>query len=151
MAGGGRRLVGHRDDPGIRSNDVYSSSSTDNGTTWSPNIRITDRTVDRRIGIWANGYDVNVPPGIASTNKFLVVGWDDTRNGTQLTQTQDLFTVDMQFEEVGGGTSIVAKVLAAVVGIAVVGLVLLGVSVAGRRRALPAPAPQKAGADRLPR
>jgi hypothetical protein len=124
-----------RNDPGIRANDVYLTSSTDGGVTWSKNTRITDRVVDRRIGIWANGYDVNVPPGIASTNKYLVVGWDDTRNGTQLTQTQDLFTVDMQFQKLGGGTSASAKVaLGAVVGIGVVGLILLSLSVVDRRR-----------------
>jgi hypothetical protein len=125
-----------RNDPGIRANDVYYSSSTDNGTSWSKNMRITDRVVDRRIGIWSNGYDVNVPPGIASTNKFLVVGWDDTRNGTDLTQAQDLFTADVQFEQLGGGTSTAARLaLAAVVGIGIVGLVLLAFSVVNRRRA----------------
>jgi Neuraminidase (sialidase) len=114
---------------------VYLSSSTDNGATWSKNMRITDRVVDRRIGIWANGYDVNVPPGIASTDRFLVVGWDDTRNGTQLTQTQDLFTSDVQFQQLQGGTSTAAKLaLAAVAGIGLVGLVLLSFTIVGRRR-----------------
>jgi hypothetical protein len=129
-----------RNDPGIRGNDVYYTSSSDNGSTWSKNTRITDQIVDRRIGIWANGYDVNVPPGIASTDKFLVVGWDDTRNGNQLTQTQDLFTVDVQLQRVGGGTSGAAKVaLAAVGGVAVVGLVLLLVSLTNRRPAPSSP------------
>jgi len=115
---------------------VYYSSSTDNGTTWSKNIRITDQVVDRRMGIWANGYDVNVPPGIASTDKFLVVGWDDTRNGTQLTQTQDLFTVDVQFEQLGARTSSAARLaLAAGAGIGLVGVILFSYAVVGRRRA----------------
>ena len=71
-----------------------------------------------------------------STRDFLVVGWDDTRNVTQLTQTQDLFTVDVQFRQLGGGTSTAARVaFAAVVGIGRVGLVLLSFSVMGRRRA----------------
>jgi len=125
-----------RNDPGARSHDVYYAYSTDNGTTWSPNIRVTDRIVDRRIGIWGNGFDVSVPPGIASANKLTVVGWDDTRNGDQLTQTQDLFTVDVQMEKIGGGSSVAAKVaLAAVCGIVVVGLVLLVASRVGRQEA----------------
>lgn len=125
-----------RNDTGIRSHDVYYSSSNDNGTTWSKNLRLTDRVVDRRIGIWGNGFDVSVPPGIASTDKLVVVGWDDTRNGSQLTQTQDLFTVDVQYASVGGGTSTGAKAaLAAVAGIGVVGLILLLASRFARRPA----------------
>jgi Neuraminidase (sialidase) len=121
--------------PPIRSHDVYYASSTDNGTTWSKNIRLTDQIVDRRIGIWGNGFDVSAPPGIASTNQLLVVGWDDTRNGTQLTQTQDLFTVDVQYERLGGGTSKAAKVAMAAVGaVGLVGLILLVSSRAARRR-----------------
>lgn len=125
-----------RNDPGVRSHDVYYSSSDDSGVTWAPNVRITDRLVDRRIGIWGNGFDVSAPPGIASTDKLLVVGWDDTRNGDQLTQTQDLFTVDVQMERLGGGTSKAAKLaLAGVGGIVVVGLILVVASRATRREA----------------
>ena len=125
-----------RNDTGIRSHDVYYSSSADNGTTWSKNVRLTDRVVDRRIGIWGNGFDVSVPPGIASTDKLVVVGWDDTRNGSQLTQTQDLFTVDVQYASLGGGTSTGAKAaLAAVAGVGVVGLILLVASRLTRRPA----------------
>ncbi len=125
-----------RNDPGIRSHDVYLASSTDNGVTWSPNVRITDRVDDRRIGIWANNFDVSPPPGVASTDKFLVIGWDDTRNFDQVTQGQDLYTADVQFQRLGGGMSKVAKgVLAAGAGIAVVGLVLFAAGALARRRA----------------
>ncbi len=66
----------------------------------------------------------------------MVVGSDDTRNGTQLTQTQDLFTVDLQYATVGGGTSKAAKIaLVAVGAVGVVGLVLLLASALNRRRA----------------
>jgi hypothetical protein len=124
-----------RNDPGIRSHDVYMSSSTDNGATWSKNVRVTDQVIDRRIGIWANGYDVAVPPGIIATDKLTVIGWDDTRNFDQITQGEDLFTSSAQFAELGGGPSKAAKVaLAAVVAVAAVGLVLLIVSMATRTR-----------------
>jgi hypothetical protein len=123
-----------RNDPGIRSHDVYYTTSSDSGATWSKNMRITDRVDDRRIGIWANNYDVAVPPGIASTNKLTIVGWDDTRNFTVVTQGQDLYTADVQFATLGGGASKVTKgVLAGVAGIAVVGLALLGVGLLVRR------------------
>ena len=124
-----------RNDKGIRSHDVYLASSADNGATWSENMRITDRVVDRRIGIWANNFDVSALPGIASTNRFTVVGWDDTRNFDQVTQGQDLFTADVQLQRLGGGASKVTKgVLAAVAGIALVGLALFGAGLLARRR-----------------
>lgn len=134
-----------RNDTGIRSHDVYMAWSTDNGATWSKNVRVTDQIIDRRIGIWANGYDVSAPPGVASTDKLTVIGWDDTRNFNALTQGQDLFTSTAQYASLGGGLSKAAKVaLAAVAAVAVLGLVLLGVSLATRTRQVPparSPAP----------
>ena len=61
-------------------NDVYHTFSTDNGVTWAKNDRITDQSIDRRIGVFGSGYDVSSPPGIASTNAYTIIGWDDTRN-----------------------------------------------------------------------
>jgi len=43
-----------RSDPGIRGNDVYYSHSEDNGKAWSKNMRVTDRTIDRKLGVWGN-------------------------------------------------------------------------------------------------
>ncbi len=123
-----------RDDPGTRSNDVYYTSSSDNGTTWSKNIRITDRSIDRNIGVFANNADVNAPPGLAVTKAFTLVAWDDTRNGDAVGQAQDLYSVNVQYEEIGGGTSNATKVaLAGVVGLLIVGLALLAVSMLTKR------------------
>jgi hypothetical protein len=122
-----------RNDPGTRVNDVYYTTSDDNGTTWSKNIRITDKSIDRKIGVFANNADVNAPPGLAATNAFTVVGWDDTRNGDAVGQAQDIYASNVQYAKVGGGTSKAAKVaLAGVVGILVVGLALLAVSMVTR-------------------
>ncbi|HEX3621685.1 MAG TPA: sialidase family protein [Acidimicrobiales bacterium] len=127
-----------RNDPGIRAQDVYMTSSTDNGATWAKNTRVTDQLINRKIGIWANGYDVAVPPGVASTDKLTVVGWDDTRNFNELTQGQDLYTSEAQFATLGGGPSKAAKVaLAAVGAVAILGLILLAVSLATRTRPTP--------------
>ena len=127
-----------RNDPGIRAQDVYMTSSTDNGVTWSKNVRVTDRIIDRRIGIWGNGYDQSSPPGIASTDKFLVVSWDDTRNFDAVTQGQDLFTTEMQLATLGGGTSKAVKiVVAGFVGLVAVGLMLLLVALVTRNRSGP--------------
>ncbi len=51
-----------RDDPGIRSNDVYYAYSEDDGVTWSKNYRVSDQTIDRRYGVWGNNFDQNSPP-----------------------------------------------------------------------------------------
>ena len=144
-----------RDDPGIRSNDVYYAYSNDDGVTWSKNIRVSDQTIDRRFGVWGNNFDQNSPPALASTNQFALMGWDDTRLSrgeagvvdiaNPSTQqgfgggVQDIFTSAVQFEAIGGGSSKAAKVvLAGVVGLLGVGLILLAVGMAGRRRGDPA-------------
>ncbi len=123
-----------RNDPGTRSNDVYLTSSSDNGTTWSKNVRITDRSIDRKIGVFANNADVNAPPGLAATKAFTLVAWDDTRNGDAVGQAQDIYSANVQYAEIGGGSSSAAKVaLAGVVGLLLVGLALLVVSMLSRR------------------
>jgi hypothetical protein len=146
-----------RDDPGIRANDVYYTYSEDNGDTWAANRRITDQTIDRRFGVWGNNFDQNSPPGLASTDEYALLAWDDTRlsrgeDGRVVAEdpvlagegvgggVQDVFVSAVQFETIGGGTSSAAKaVLAGVVGLVAVGLVLLIVVMAGRRRSGPPP------------
>jgi hypothetical protein len=139
-----------RDDPGIRSNDVYYAYSEDDGQTWSKNMRISDQTIDRRFGVWGNNFDQNSPPALASTNQFAFLGWDDTRfsrgeDGQIILASpigsegigggvQDIFVSAVQFEKIGAGTSKTAQiVLAGVVGLLAVGLILLAVGMAGRR------------------
>lgn len=124
-----------RDNPGVIGNDAYYAFSSDNGATWSKNIRISDRTVNRRIGPFGNNFDLWGPPGLASTDAFAVVAWDDTRNGDQLTQTQDIYAAAVQHEVIGGGRSEAARyALAAIVGLCVAGLVFLVFSLASARR-----------------
>ena len=125
-----------RNDPGVSANDVYYTSSSDNGDNWTPNQRISDRLINRKIGPFAGNFDLNAPPGIASTEEFALIGWDDTRNGDAATETQDIFVAAVQYQAVGGGTSKAAKyALAGVVGLLVVGLLLLAGSLATRGRA----------------
>lgn len=131
-----------RNDPGITfGNDVYSVSSTDNGTAWSKNIRVTDKLIDRRIGVFGNNFDVSGPPALATTNAFAIFGWDDTRNakpGELGAGTQDLFTSAVQYKAVAGGTSKGLKiVLAALAGLVFVGLVLLVAAMGGKGRFRP--------------
>jgi hypothetical protein len=125
-----------RDDRGAIATDVYYSYSKDNGDTWSKNIRLTDRSVSRRIGVWSNGYDMRMPIGVASTNKVAVFAWDDTRNADKLTEGQDVYSSIVQHEALGSGSNDALRyAVAALAGLGAVGLILLVVSVVtGKRR-----------------
>jgi hypothetical protein len=137
-----------RDDPGTYSNDVYYSSSTDNGATWSKNVKVSDRSINRKIGPWSNGFDERQPPGIAATDAYTVLAWDDTRNGDAVSQTQDIYSDEVQYEAIGAGTSRTAKlVLAGAAGLVAVGLILAGIAVLTGAFARGGPPPQGAAAD----
>lgn len=124
-----------RDDPGTYVNDVYYTSSTDSGRTWAKNIRVTDRSVNRKIGPWSNNFDLRQPPGIASNSAYALLAWDDTRNGDPVGQAQDVFGAAVQYEALAGGTSNALKyVIAGVIAIMVVGAMLLVLALAARRR-----------------
>jgi len=130
-----------RFDPGIRSNDVVYTYSRDNGETWSKNERISDQSIDRRIGVWGFNYDITSPPSLASADEFAILGWDDPRHSDSSVADnlavggglQDIFVANAQFSAVGGGASKVAKmIVAGVVGLLAVGLILLVVAMAAR-------------------
>ena len=129
-----------RNDTGAFQNDVYLSSSFDGGATWSPNRRVTDRSINRRIGPWSNGYDVRQPPGLVSTAPYTIVGWDDTRNGDTDTQAQDIYGSFVQFEDLPPTTPRALVLgLAAVLGLALAGVIVSLVAFVVRRRAAPPP------------
>ena len=131
-----------RNDPGFRANDVYMTTSNDNGVTWGKNVRVTDQSIDRRIGIWSTNFDITSPPGLATTKQYTMLSWDDTRN-TDLSAPdarslggglQDIYVSSVQYQELGGGVSRAAKIaLAAVVGLLAVGLALVAVAMISRR------------------
>lgn len=78
------------EEPSNRFQDVYYTYSTDGGSTWSSDIRVTDRLIDRSIGVFSTqGLRGNV--GLASTERAALLAWSDTRNGTEETQSQDIY------------------------------------------------------------
>lgn len=77
--------------------DVYYTHSTDGGRTWAPGLRVTDRSIDRRIGVW-NTNGLRGPTGIASTDQVAYLTWDDSRNGNEENQTQDVYFSRVRFE-----------------------------------------------------
>lgn len=137
-----------RDDPGTYSNDVYYAYSTDNGKSWTKNLRLTDQSINRLIGPWSNGFDMRQPPGIASADAVAVAGWDDTRNGDPIGQAQDIYSSVVQFTAISGGVSNTIKlIIAGLVGLAIVGLILLVVALSRRP---PAPRLERARAGKEP-
>ena len=79
--------------------DIFASSSYDKGRTWSPNIRISDRSSDRSIGVWSNNVGSAGPVGVASTNDAVYFAWQDTRNGNVITDAEDVYTASLQLDE----------------------------------------------------
>lgn len=75
--------------------DVYYAFSDDKGTTLSPNVRISDRSADRSIGVWSNNVGSAGPVGLVSTNRRAYFAWQDTRNGTPITQAEDVYMASL--------------------------------------------------------
>ncbi len=59
--------------------DVYYSSSTDAGATWSPNMRVTNPSVDGKQGATFNNIDTRGPIGLQSTSAMAYLAWPDSR------------------------------------------------------------------------
>lgn len=73
--------------------DVYYTSSSDRGRTMRPNLRITDRAIDRSLGVWKFASKFNV--GITSTNDTVNFAWQDTRNAIRDTSAEDVYATSL--------------------------------------------------------
>ena len=110
--------------------DVYYTSSSDGGATWSANVRLNDLQIDRMKGLWNNQYFIQVPPAMASTDAFAVGAWSDTRNGDDQNPSQDIYAAPIAYDAstipagYAGATSGYSGGAVALVGI-VVGLAAL--------------------------
>ena len=130
----------YRNDAGLKEGDrratfqdVYYASSTDGGRSFSKNVRINDRTIDRRFG--PDQGSINGPVGVASTDKMAFLAWDDTRNGNTTTASQDIYFSRARYAPPaeafragsGEGTSPwLAGLMGAAVMLAIGGIVLVG-------------------------
>lgn len=114
-----------RDGAGLYATDVYYAYSHDNGLTWSPNFRVTERSIDRRVGTWSNNFDYRAPPSVASRLETVIVGWDDTALGDDVTNTQDLMLARIQLTELPAEASALPYVMAVLLGLVAGGAALL--------------------------
>ncbi len=78
--------------------DVFYASSTDGGRTFSPNIRITDRSIDRSIGVFSNSIDSHHNVGVASAPDAVFFAWQDSRNGNRETHAEDIYAAAIELE-----------------------------------------------------
>lgn len=145
VAPNGRVDVGwydFRNDDGHMLIDVYATYSNDGGATWAPNVRITDRSADRRPGFFVDGGAVRGPLGVASDNYAAHFAFEDTRNATDADPVSDIYAGSIQFKALPGPKSRSGlEVLAAVGGgLVVTAFILLLASVlTSRRRVAAAP------------
>lgn len=76
--------------------DVYYAASPDRGESITPNVRITDRLINREIGVWSNNSHIHGHVGVASTNEAVYFAWQDTRNGSERLQSEDVYFASIQ-------------------------------------------------------
>ena len=126
--------------------DIYASYSTDSGTTWAPNLRVSDRSMNKNEGFTESDQQgLMGPVGVASTDSAANYAWADSRRGTLDAPVEDYYFTSAQFPTtpapavttsatsdtrppwawglVGGLSTLV-----------IVGIALLGYGVATRRR-----------------
>lgn len=94
-------FLDRRNDPRNLSNDTYLTYSADNGRTFAPNVRITDKSSDSRIG---QAYYVPSAKGLVEFGSRLAIisrptaalaAWPDTRNATFGSTAQDIFATEV--------------------------------------------------------
>lgn len=130
--------------------NVYVTSSGDGGANWTKNVRVSDRSIDRRFGPRRVGF-VTGPVGLASTDETAYLAWDDTRNGNETNGAQDIYFTRARFAPPGralagtGGTRVppaLWSLLGAAGTLVICGLALgAAMSPVPRRRAGPPAAP----------
>ncbi|MFP5320106.1 MAG: sialidase family protein [Acidimicrobiia bacterium] len=77
--------------------DVYYSSSSDGGRTFTPNLRVTDRSIDRALGTWENNVGSHYNLGLASAPEAVYIAWQDTRNAVPDRQPEDVYMASVRF------------------------------------------------------
>ncbi|HEX2028707.1 MAG TPA: sialidase family protein [Nitriliruptorales bacterium] len=98
---------GHSGDAGL--SDVYYASSTDGGRSFGASARITDRSIDRSLGVWSNNIDSKFNVGVASTDETVFVAWQDTRNAIGSTDAEDVYTATVQLNGVPAAAALTTR------------------------------------------
>lgn len=135
---------------GQRWSDIYYTFSTDAGENWSDNIRVTDRSIDREVGVTFANSDFRGPIGITSADHATYVTWSDSRASNAEFEVEDAYMTAVRHPSAAAeadaatapaaDNSLLWGALGAAVALALGGLVLL----VGTRVARRGPAEQPA-------
>jgi photosystem II stability/assembly factor-like uncharacterized protein len=128
--------IDFRDDNGNLLSNTYYASSTDGGSTWSKNLKLSDQPSNRHYGQFANYSDIRSNTNMVSNNYAAYIAWDDTRNASSSADAQDVYFGSVQQAAIPQSTSTtVLYIIAAVAGgLVFASLVLVGAGLVVRRR-----------------
>ena len=83
-----------------RLGDTYYAYSTDGGASFSPDVRVSDRSHNNDVGYdyrfgtgWAYG-----PRAVSMGESKLLIGWMDSREGSFDSDTQDIYLAKVDFD-----------------------------------------------------
>ena len=100
--------------------DAYYASSTNAGATWSANTRVTNPSIDGKLGVTFNNNDLRGPMGVASTDNAAYVTWADSRaTGADPTDAEDAYFSRIRYaavSELGSGAGESGNLLWALLG-----------------------------------
>jgi putative cell wall-binding protein len=89
-----------------RLGDTYYSYSDDGGLTFSPNVRVSDRSMNDDVG-----YDTrpsaywNYAPQTVTVGSKVLVGWMDSRKGNYDNDNEDIYFASVDFNPIGTAPS----------------------------------------------
>ncbi len=63
------------------------------------------RIIDRRFGVWSNNVHSHYNVGVASSNESVYFAWQDTRNGANLTNSEDVYFASLEREATVGSVA----------------------------------------------
>ena len=70
--------------------DVHATFSTDGGKTFAEPVKLNDKPIDRKLG-YRNEIGDYWLPAVSSTASGTFFAWTDTKEGTPITNSQDIF------------------------------------------------------------
>lgn len=79
--------------------DVYYSALTPGDNEFGADVRVTDRIIDRNIGVWSNNVHSYTNLGIASTDDRVYVVWQDSRQGDPDTNSEDVYFASVRLDD----------------------------------------------------